>query len=146
MEPLLAALIAHVVLPGVLLWDVAREGAGALQVRVELLAGLVVRVLVCYLVRQAGQKFIRLRLIVSCLIFKVRVDEIICRAHIIFGILRRLLTHLLLLDCLHVSYLILARVLNGGLCNYCVLRGALRLLLRSRAGLICRIHLRVVIL
>ena len=146
MQPLLAALIAHVVFPGVLFWDVACEGARALQVWLELLARLVVRVLICCLVGQAGQKFIRLRLIVSCLIFKVRVDEIICRVHVIFGILRRLLSHFLLLDCMHVSHLILARVLNGGLCNYCVLRGALRLLLRSRASFICRIHLRVVIL
>ena len=146
MQPLLAALIAHVVLPGVLLRDVASEGASALQVRVELLAGLVVRVLVCCLVGQAGQKFIRLRLIVGCLILKVRVNEIICRVHVVFGILRRLLTHFLLLDCLHVNDLILARVLNVGLCHNCVLRGALRLLLRSRAGLICCIHLRVVIL
>ena len=86
-QPLLAVLIAHIVLASVLLGDVACKGASALQVRVELLAGLAVRVLVCRRVGQTGKKFVRLGLVVRCLILEIWVDEIVGGVDIILGIL-----------------------------------------------------------
>ena len=87
MQPLLAVFIAHIVLASVLLGDVACEGASALQVRVELLAGLAVRVLVCRRVGQTGKEFVRLGLVVRCLILEIWMDEIVGRVDIILGIL-----------------------------------------------------------
>ena len=87
MQSLFAILVAHIVLASVLLGDVACEGASALQVRVELLAGLAIGVLVCRRIGQTGKEFIRLRLVVRCLILEIWVDEIVGRVDIILGIL-----------------------------------------------------------